>query len=364
MILQRTIKGNKFPTSFLFLIASVLGCFFRIYYTNNQFLLNITFVIFLVVCAATIFNGNKSKSSIKTVILFMAMATIFAITSICIKANKDTLQRILTHKNIYGKIIDADKKSNLNFYTISIKSNYWINQKSNIKIISKSNVNLGKIVYIKKIHWISKIPNSENEMISQIRNTKTLAAGISSKIIEIDIKKSIFEKATSYILELKEKIIINSKKLLDNNLQEIYLSIFLGKGNCAKKSTLEKFKKWGVIHLVARSGLHTGIIGGATQFLILSITRSISFSAIGGVIFLIIFSTISFTSIPFKRAISMFVIHKICAYKKIKTSFLDIFSKCTLFFIFIDPLMVVNLGFQLSFLATGTLALISHFRKS
>jgi ComEC/Rec2-related protein len=362
MTLQRTIKANKLPTSFLLLIASTLGCFFRIYYTNNQFMLKAIFASLFIIFTAIIFINNKNKI-IKIILLLTSTATMFLMTNIWIKTNSNTLQKILARKNLYGKIIEADKKNYSNFYTVSIKSNLLINQKTNIKIISKNKITLGKDVYIKRIYWISKSPKNENEIINQIRSTKTLAAGISNNIIEINSKKNILEKTISYMLELKEKIISDTKKLLDTDLQEIYLSIFLGKGNCTRKSTLEKFRKWGIIHLVARSGLHTGIIGGISQLLILSITKSIFFSTIVGILFLIIFSIISFTSIPFKRAILMFVIHKMCVYKKIKTSFLDIFSKCTIFFIFTDPLIVINIGFQLSFMATGILALMNHYKK-
>jgi hypothetical protein len=360
---QNLKKYNKLSTSFSILIFSIIGCLNRIYYTNNHFLLSIIFIAIFIIFLSIIINSIKTKIAFKTMFFATSCIISYIATDISINLNKEALKKIFKKKYIYGIVLDADAKCGKNYYTISIKTNSLIKSNPIVKIISKKNIEIGANVYINKIYWISKTPNNDLELINQISKTKNLAAGISNNIKIMHPKESFLEKINNFTLSIKRKIISKTNAVLNKNLQEVYLSIFLGKGSCISKTTLEMFKQWGIVHFIARSGFHTGIIANTIQFIIFISTSNTILTGIIGIIFLITFSAISFTSIPFKRAILMFTIRKICINKKIKTSFLDIFSKCTIFFLITDPLLIMNLGFQLSFLATGVIALINHFKK-
>ena len=142
--------------------------------------------------------------------------------------------------------------------------------------------------------------------------------------------------------------------------------VFLGKAPFARveaESIREEFATWGVVHFVARAGLHLVVLLGAISVLLSLFGLSPLWRTLLLLIFIYWYTLISWTSLPFIRALFATSLATYAFLRGFLTKPLDIISLIAFSLIALNPFIIFFLDFQLSFGVTALLCWISELKK-
>ncbi len=166
--------------------------------------------------------------------------------------------------------------------------------------------------------------------------------------------------------QLREKIktyLYNAN--INPNMQPLLLALATGERDGMNDNHWDVFKVTGTAHLMAISGLHVGLVLGVFYFLIYPISRFITSvyqvwpakfvatiisSLLAG--FYVLLSGMALSTLRAYVMLGIVCVF-LCAYRRNNLAFSLLFTAC--FFLLIDPLAAMQLGFILSF---GSVALI------
>lgn len=280
---------------------------------------------------------------------------------------KSDFLKLKNYKFLSGKITEKEEKNNKYHYLIKLKSKFLKNNYY-IKLISKKNFNNFSKIKIENFHWLNKPNELNKDFLENFFKTKIFLFCVSNKIlISNNCKDSFFHKTKifffSFFEKLKEKIINSFENNFNEKDKEFIKSIFLGKNDFKEVDDYLKFKKWGIIHYLSRSGLHANIISSLfSSFSLLFFFDFIKIQ-IFSFLFLLIFYLITFNSISFKRAFFTYFLYFFCKIRGVSTTPLHIFSFCLSFFLLIDPFYIYDIGFNLSFFSSGILSFLSYIKN-
>ena len=126
----------------------------------------------------------------------------------------------------------------------------------------------------------------------------------------------------------------------------------------------DQFKTWGLSHLLARSGLHLAVFVMIWQRLLSAIPFPFMFKQLFMTILCLVYFILSWSSIPFVRALALFLLYKKCLLFKIPFHFLHNLSLVTFFFLVLCPINLFFLDFQLTFILTAALAWFNQLQSS
>ena len=197
--------------------------------------------------------------------------------------------------------------------------------------------NYQTFLYRKRIHWVLKAENvySIQRPNSSFKN-KLMPTNMRAAILKhIDNKMTI--KVSQYM-----------KTLLFADL------------NSLDKTTIQQFKKIGIIHLLSISGLHIQFFLSSLVYLFwrIGLTKETTFYIM--LIILPLYGTLTGWGTSVYRAIIMSLILLICSHFKKTVSSLDIWSWTMLSALIINPYQVFSVGFQLSYLLSLVLLVLSQ----
>ncbi len=175
---------------------------------------------------------------------------------------------------------------------------------------------------------------------------------------------------TRALWDLKTNLLYRIKDKLSRTTFALFSSIFLGNRQIVKKemnTIKDYYKTWGISHHLARGGLHL-VIFIAIWGLLLNLTP-IPFILKQLLLILIctIYLLLSWTSISFMRAFFTFFVYKLCTLSKVSPNTLHALTIVTFCLLFLNPVQLFFLDFQLSFGITGALAwfnLVMHAQNS
>lgn len=161
---------------------------------------------------------------------------------------------------------------------------------------------------------------------------------------------------------LRDKTLKNILKKCSYKTGALFASLFAGNKKLFKKSlhaTKILFRSWGIVHHLARSGLHLIImLGGWYAFLsLLPLSYTTKSIIIGIITFLL--SLFSFSTISFSRSLFFFGISQLLVLTKQQTHSVHILSLVALCFLMYRPFLLFSLDFQLSFFITYVLCFIA-----
>jgi len=222
---------------------------------------------------------------------------------------------------------------------------------------------IGDKVKINKINFTSSITDSfKNYLIKEGLHSSIFLYKFSFK----KLSRPQFSVSRS-INQLKNRIFYKLKSKMSNESFTFFSSIFLGNKNHVKNSMQdanEQFKIWGLSHYLARSGLHLIIVIALWHLLMSLLGLSFYFKHI--LEFLLIFSyhLLSWPSIPFVRSFFMFILYKICILSDLQINSLHLLNLTTFTILLFNPIQLIFLNFQLSFILTYALIWISNFSVS
>lgn len=142
---------------------------------------------------------------------------------------------------------------------------------------------------------------------------------------------------------------------MSNSTKIMFNSIFAGYKNSHQNQFNElknEFQTWGIIHYLARSGLHLVIISTIWQVICTILQIPIIFSNLIILLFMLLFYALTWSALPFMRALIMIVCCRICHALKLQVHLLHILNISCIFTLLNNPISIFFLDFQLSFLLT------------
>ena len=138
-----------------------------------------------------------------------------------------------------------------------------------------------------------------------------------------------------------------------------FSSLFLGNRTRVKSNiqqTTEQFKKWGISHFLARSGLHLAIFVLIWHAIFRVVALPFMAKQIIILFLSILYYLLSWPSASFIRAFSLFILYKLCTLDRKPFHFLHLLTLVCFSFLIINPIQLFFLDFQLSFALTFALA--------
>lgn len=143
----------------------------------------------------------------------------------------------------------------------------------------------------------------------------------------------------------------------------LFSSIFLGNRNCIKRdyqSIKEPFNHWGIIHFLARSGLHLVIIVMLLTYIFNRIPIHFFAKQILILFFILFYALLTWSSISFDRSCATIAWYTFCRISLMHINTANIVLTLSCLFLLCNPMLLFFLDFQLSFGLTLVLSLINQ----
>ena len=342
----------------LTLVSSIFityNCYFNNKFSNLSFILPLItfFLIFPTLKYHIIYKDSSLFENLVRISIFLILIFVLFYYPYNKIKNFALLesQSIKSHK-FTGNVIKIKKARYNQKITILLKNN----SKKAIIIASKNYpLSLGD-----QITGFGKIIKISNKDVNHFKYTMlNISYKIYSKKIKVisKSKKISFQKFIKKI-DHRLKIIWKEKPLAIIN------ALLLGKKDTIKKETLIHFKKAGVLHSLAASGMHVGIIVLIPFFFMspLKINRKIIF--LTAILFAFVYLYLTNFPISLFRAFIMFTIFSVTKIINRDFNIFNTFILSLLIIIFINPQEITNIGFKLSAGATlGIILFFSDFKK-
>lgn len=350
---------------FHFLLALVLGICIQ-YFTNVwQYgfqKLAIIFIVFLIV----IFTLNKSTQKIKFTLFSWLLFVFIGMSSLYIKDKRN-------YKDYYETNINKHSIALITIEKVLKPSNYYSKYEAKVIQVHKKKT-CGKILLnIKKDSLQKQLQVDEQLLITTNFvevNSQLNPHQFSYKayLAKQGIHQQIFLKNTTFKIIGKRKFSLtglasNFRTNVQNALQKYNFSsnefgvinaLLLGQRQEISKKLLQEYSRAGAIHILAVSGLHVGIILLLLSRLLKPIERvkkGVYFKAVLIVIALWVFAFIAGLSASVVRAVTMFTFVAVGQLLNRKNSVEYSLITSMFVLLFVKPMFLFDVGFQLSYLA-------------
>ncbi|UOE95631.1 DNA internalization-related competence protein ComEC/Rec2 [Alkalihalobacillus sp. LMS39] len=159
------------------------------------------------------------------------------------------------------------------------------------------------------------------------------------------------------LIELRQKGIESVRTSIPEPTAGIVAALVYGDRSFMEEDVLQAYQRLGIIHLLAVSGLHVGLVSGAIYFLLIRIgvTRERTIDIL--LLILPVYIVIAGGAPSVIRAATMVMIALL--FKRLKKNIqpLDLVSIIGMIYLLVQPFSLFHIGFQLSFLTTIALLL-------
>jgi len=344
-----------------------------IFWGYNQYNLLATLAITLLLLLVSFLYNKKPKNTLYTIPLII----IFYIGAL------RTLNIQSRHKNFYKN----SSKETIDIIA-SIKSIQKIKSKLYTSVIQlqtsqkKTPLTPNGSPFKKRLQiFLKKMPNIKVDDTIKIKNIRIkkpnnqdfnlylMKEGISTTLFKQSLDYTLIKRPpyslTRWIHDKKTAIHSKFKKRLSPLSFSLFSSIFLGNRNNNKKlsNTLKvKFTFWGILHFLARSGLHLILFLLICEFILKSIPVCFAIKQIIALLIACIYLLLSWPSVSFLRAFSAFVLFKVCPFLNTKPDPVYTVALVCFSMTLYNPLQIFFLNFQLSFGLTFALALLYRIK--
>ncbi len=376
------IIGQEYARLFLF-IPVLIGIGILIYF-ELSFEPSIPLISLLLVIIIT--NIIFIKSDIIKFFLFVLLFILLGIFIIGIKSkilNTKLIKRKISYDKIIGKVTNIEKLDEFNRYTIN--NTEIINKTKNIKlnkirVLFDKNINvpeIGSTVEFSAILIPSYMPIFKNDFdfrkYSYFHEISASGKSIGVwKYHKYQIKNNIFDKLLFKIQNIRN--LINTKIENNHSLinKGIITSIMTGERYNIDNNISENYKNAGISHLLSISGFHLSIIIGSIFFIIrfllslnIYISNKYNSRKIVSIISFIASSFYLFVSGARISTIRAFIMSCIILLSiildKVAISLRSV-SIAAITILIIYPESVINVGFQLSFMAVIALIKLYEYK--
>ncbi|MCL5436489.1 MAG: ComEC/Rec2 family competence protein [Candidatus Dependentiae bacterium] len=169
------------------------------------------------------------------------------------------------------------------------------------------------------------------------------------------------------IANLRNRTIAALRDRLTPQTFSLFTSIFWGKHALDREESTEireAFRPWGVLHYLARSGLHLTLLIALLERMISLFPIPFMVRTLLGAALVGAYALISWSSISFTRAILVFFLFVIATLLWIPSQGIYRLSLVCFIILLLNPLQLFFLDFQLSFLVTAILMWLSMLSKA
>lgn len=373
---------NQLPLLRL-LIPFIIGILFEVYVHGNLFVTTTFFsILFLSFILLSFIKKLNSNYSLRWLFGLHIYSLFFVLGIIVTLLKKDSPQPLNNIKNqlIIGEITDPpvkkDKivkcilevkgvKSNEKWITIDGKTILFLEKDSLSEIL-----NVGDFISFQPDFKDIPEPKNPNEfdykkylsfhLIHQQAFLKANNWALLSQTNETDI----FVFADK--LRRKMISILNQSGLTDNELG-VASALILGYKNNIEAQLKSSYSSAGAMHILAVSGLHVGIIFMLFNAVFHFFEKIKYGLVIKGILLLLIlwlYALITGLSPSVLRSASMFSIVAIGEVFNRKTNFFNKLSASALLLLLFNPLLIFDVGFQLSYIAVAGIVLMQNWLNS
>jgi predicted membrane metal-binding protein len=168
---------------------------------------------------------------------------------------------------------------------------------------------------------------------------------------------------SSWLFWQRELLQIKLRKKLSRQTFALFSSLFIGNRNPVTNTLAphkQHFKKWGILHHLARSGLHLVVFIMVWHYLLNIIPLSFVYKHSIISLLVLFYFLFSWSSLSFLRALTVYVLYKIGTLAQTKVHPLHAISSTCLLLLIHNPFHLFFLDFQLSFLLSFCLLWIAH----
>lgn len=345
-----------FPlTSLVFLCVTFLSVFVILYFKNK--------------------NKNTKNIVFGTVtyclILSVGMLSLFIHQDVNRKNHYSNL-KIKEVNRIKGVVVE-ELKPNEYYSKFIVKIDSLNHQKSSGKILvyfskkNKDTMQIGNIVtFQSEIKPIAKSFNPNTFDYSNYMENQNVFHQIKCFEQDYYIGETI-KNFNYYVNYLRQKLVHSfDAHHFSLKTKSIVNALLLGQKKQIDSETLNDYKNAGVVHILAISGLHIGIIYFFLNFVFSFLNRfknGKTFKLILIVVLLWIFALISGMSASITRAVTMFSLIAFGNFLNRKNSVFNAVATSFLILLVYNPLNIFDVGFQLSYAAVVSILLFQPFYK-
>lgn len=164
----------------------------------------------------------------------------------------------------------------------------------------------------------------------------------------------------------RNQIIEQLKNKLSPKTFTLLASIFFGKKQISLTHMdviKDHFKVWGILHYLARSGLHLLLFVILWSFIMSLMPLPFTIKQITLLTLTLGYMALSWSSISFIRAITLFIFYKICLFFDLQINALYLLALTCILVLLYNPHQLFFLDFQLSFILTFALAWLSSLKS-
>jgi len=160
------------------------------------------------------------------------------------------------------------------------------------------------------------------------------------------------ERRTSY---LRKKLMKHFERTVPEPTSALVKAMFLGEKSHIEADTRDSFAKAGIVHILAVSGLHVGIIYMVISLLLRPFLRLGRYWKVGITLIEVVtiwgFALMTGSGPSVQRAAFMFSLFSVAKLARMDTHAINITAASAVLLIIIDPAMLFKAGFQLSYTA-------------
>lgn len=353
---------------FSFVFAIFISSFVKIGITFSIFLIFISSVLFLFV---RFFVQNDIKNKIILLIIFLLSFSI-GIIRYEIKDSKQldfNLESNIGEQVVLsGVIVDEPKKTDKQvLLTISFKNIF--NSSSSLVVFGKGLISTDLYPEFKygdeiKIYGVLKRPENFTDSfdyISYLSKDNIFYKIDFAKVELLSVGNGNFIK--TFLFKFKNSFIANIDKTITAPQSQLLSGILLGSKNSTDEQTTESFRKSGLSHIVALSGYNITIVSEGISKFFSFLPHTVSF--IFGVIGIILFVLMSGASSTAVRAgiMALIVILAHVSNRNYRAGRALVFAGF-LMVLFNPKILVFDMSFQLSFLATVAIIYVAPILKN
>lgn len=168
---------------------------------------------------------------------------------------------------------------------------------------------------------------------------------------------------TRLLYTYKKRMLTFFRTQMNSPTFTLFSALFLGNNDSIKKQVKQyqiSFQNWGIIHYLARSGLHLVIVTALLEYMLFILPWSFT---IGRIIILgcaLLYWILSWASLSFYRALAVFVFSQSARIARKQHHFLHLLLFTCSCFLIINPIVLFFLDFQLTFGITIALGLFNY----
>ncbi len=270
-------------------------------------------------------------------------------------------------------IVIEELKPNASYTKFIVEIDSFNHQKSSGKILvyfskkNKDTLQIGNLIALQS--HTKPLPKSFNPNSFDYSNyMKNQNVFHQTKCFEHDYFISgTVKNFNYYINHFRQKLVHSFENHgFSPKTKSIIQALLLGQKQQIDRETLTDYKNAGVVHILAISGLHIGIIYLFLNFALGFLNRfkhGKTFKLILIIVFLWFFALISGMSASITRAVTMFSVIALGNFLNRRNSVFNAVAASFLILLIYNPLHIFDVGFQLSYAAVISILLFQPFYK-